>query len=321
MSREVTSTHAEYSGLLLGLEYLDSLNPEELPMVLGDNRTDSRGERSLIIRGDCKAVIDQLRGQSAPRKVESLHRAANNLLSHLAHKFARLEMMHIPREQNGLCDSLCSNLIDTIAWRQAESLAMDLNSLQDTVPSANHATGQKSLHEEASIEHHQGKLVGTPGELFSRYFEPETRCCIPYSLRPDYYQAIATLSLCAGAFETLVTIGERQAAESLLQKNKPMLAKGVQNQIAGWRGKRNEKKAAQLERRHRFLLSKHGKYQTLEAVHRPFMVRMRAPRIAHDGIHDSWYPMLHQFHQSAMEQDWKEGCKLWIPSDGAPSPT
>ena len=58
LSGTLTSADAEYEGLLMGLEHLESL------LLYHDSYA---MEQQLIIRGDCKAVIDQLNSRSNPR--------------------------------------------------------------------------------------------------------------------------------------------------------------------------------------------------------------------------------------------------------------
>jgi ribonuclease HI len=95
---DMTSAHAEYEGLLLGLESL-----------LSTTHLVSRPTR-LRIQGDCKTVLDQLSGKSTSRKLQHLHTKSQSLLQQLA-LFEEVEYQHIPRTANVLSDNLCGNLM------------------------------------------------------------------------------------------------------------------------------------------------------------------------------------------------------------------
>lgn len=69
-----TSAEIEYEGLILGLKWLLLLHsPHQSVKVI----------QSLTIRGDCLTIINQLRGTSRPRKLESKYKQASFLLQQL----------------------------------------------------------------------------------------------------------------------------------------------------------------------------------------------------------------------------------------------
>lgn len=302
---ELTSSHAEYGGLLLGLEFLNGVKTlPELIFLEGDE-----SKRTLVIRGDCKAVIDQLSGRSIPRKVESLHNKAQGLLDQLETKFDNIEAIHIPREDNVLCDSLCSNLMNVIEWKELASLMKDLekswaNCIHDCAGTVSQASSnQEKEAQDMNVDY-----------LFSRYLKSEFRCRIKYSWRPALYQAIASLAIKPVDLDTLVEIGERQAAESTIRKDKVMLAQGIRNQIRGWAGQGKVKKAAHLARKHRILLSTFGgQDQDSDLFNRASMLVPVEDAIQwHDDIHHDWHHLLEKFRSNAMAKTWCEGSKLWV---------
>lgn len=306
MEQDMTSAHAEYHGLLLGLEHLAGLEGID-DLVPGGNGSGAKKENMLLIRGDCKTVTDQLNGRSTPRKLEALNLAAQELLSQLGRQFDHIEAAHIPRAENKLCDNICSELIDTISSKEACNLAAGVEALvammhQSTIDS----------NSEGSISR-PSKSIRSPKQLFARYFQPDTFCRIRYSQRPSFYHAIASLCANNGDFDTLIEIGERQTSESALQKDKYLLAQGIRNQIAGWHGIGNDKKALQLAKQHNFLLAK------FDRVDQPSKYSidgtttfLDVPVTVIDGIEDSWLELRRRFRQQVLEQDWDFGTKLWV---------
>lgn len=90
----VTNNVAEYEGLLKGLEKSLEL-----------------GATSITVKSDSQLLVRQLLGQykvKAPHIIP-LVRKAKGLLE----QFSQTEILHIPREENGLADSLCNEALDS----------------------------------------------------------------------------------------------------------------------------------------------------------------------------------------------------------------
>jgi ribonuclease HI len=94
----MTSTEAEYAGLILGLE---------LAQVAG----------ALVVelRMDSEVVVNQMAGRYAVNspRLKKLHWEACDL----ARQFTKIGYMHIPREQNGVADALANEASSGITWR------------------------------------------------------------------------------------------------------------------------------------------------------------------------------------------------------------
>jgi ribonuclease HI len=312
LDHETTSAHAEYFGMLAGLEFLNSVSSlsELLPR---DNIISSDETRcALLIRGDCKAVIDQLLGRSTPRKVESLYNTAENLLAQLETKFDHVEARHIPREDNALCDSLCSNLMNVIEWKELTSVANDLERLR----AKNYRLDSEEIVSETSSNGEEdAQDILRADYLFSRYLKSEARCRIRYSWRPALYEATASFATETTDFDTLVEIGERQEAESAMCKDKVMLAQGIRNQMRGWTGQGKDKKASYLARKHRVFLSTAGGQDQDDSDyfrHSQDLFPAKYPIDWHGSIHHDWHHLLERFDTNAMAKTWKEGSRLWI---------
>ena len=88
-----TNNHAEYKGLLLGLE-----------------RAAELGASEVLVYADSQLMIRQLGGQYRVRNegLRPLFDEAQRLLR----GFRRFELHHIPREQNGAADEMSNRAID-----------------------------------------------------------------------------------------------------------------------------------------------------------------------------------------------------------------
>eukprot|EP00580_Thalassiosira_gravida_P017232 CAMPEP_0201662342 /NCGR_PEP_ID=MMETSP0494-20130426/4451_1 /ASSEMBLY_ACC=CAM_ASM_000839 /TAXON_ID=420259 /ORGANISM="Thalassiosira gravida, Strain GMp14c1" /LENGTH=519 /DNA_ID=CAMNT_0048140679 /DNA_START=281 /DNA_END=1840 /DNA_ORIENTATION=+ len=186
----MNAADTEYDGLLLGLEWLvralsfehengdddgsdnsvlnewnDIIRKEHLvPLVLGSPTT-------LILRGDCKAVIDQLKSRSVPRKMERKYNLAMERIRSIKNMYAehqRRKMMcennldivndvavvsrelslcfeHVPRENNKFCDAVCKLVINR---KQADII----QSIQDLIRLGEDDAASKSTTTDTPVE-------------------------------------------------------------------------------------------------------------------------------------------------------------------------
>jgi len=88
-----TNNVAEYQGLLLGLQ-----------------RAQQMGAREIEVRADSQLLIRQLKGEYRVRHpgLKPLHAEATRLLQ----GFERVELTHVPREENALADEMSNRAID-----------------------------------------------------------------------------------------------------------------------------------------------------------------------------------------------------------------
>mmetsp|Transcript_2855 Transcript_2855/g.6068 ORF Transcript_2855/g.6068 Transcript_2855/m.6068 type:complete len:411 (-) Transcript_2855:36-1268(-) len=103
-----TSADAEYEGLLMGLDQLETaLSSQDDDVLLGEHQ-------ELIIRGDCKAVIDQLNSRSNPRKTEMYYKQSIEKILRIrdCSSVTKVAFEHVPRESNMICDALCKLLLN-----------------------------------------------------------------------------------------------------------------------------------------------------------------------------------------------------------------
>ncbi len=88
-----TNNVAEYEGLLLGLKHAQEL-----------------GYRAVEVRADSQLLIRQLKGEYAVRHagLKPLHAEALRLLR----AFDKVDLKHVPREENALADEMSNRAID-----------------------------------------------------------------------------------------------------------------------------------------------------------------------------------------------------------------
>ncbi len=278
VSIETTSQHAEYEGLLMGLEWLVEFIASQRRKQLADDSSDGTEHSKMVaesspkqptenivltIEGDCKTVIDQLNGTSNPRKLEALHRRAEAFLDELrtmsldidskAYLSFRAGFHHIPRSQNSVSDSLCNN------WMSILGAKSWLDSIRELERFQNHV-----LQPEAVSSLDPSPLMLS--ETFDRIIQSTK-----FSLRLPLYELVANLALQTENYELLIHIGEQMLDEESFLKgpdNVDEVARvsgitatairtaGVSYQIKGWDGLGKPKKVKFLERKHRVLFSK-----------------------------------------------------------------
>jgi len=286
----LTSAQTEYEGLLLGLEFLNDL--ESFTDLVSKEET-STTENSLLIIGDCKAVIDQINGKSIPRKMGTMHERSVDIMTQLGNKFDMVEARHIPRTENILCDSLCADLMTVIEWQEYNDCQTEL----------------WMCHDEPSKT--------SAGDVYTRYLKDENKCHIPYSKRPSLYQSMVSLSRTMDEFDTLVEVGERRLKESALTGNKDMAREAIQNQIDGWKGLGDTKKVEFLSRKHRYLLANPMEDDSSNDI----LPREMASLLGANPIEwkKEWLTgcqcqqLVETFRTRAMSQKWDEGSStLWV---------
>lgn len=124
-----SSAIVEYEGLLYGLEHLTRLMHNE-----------QWENHEIVVQGDCKTVIEQLKGRARPRKLHAYHQRAFQLIERNSRV---ISFEHIPREHNVLADELANCIADQLLTSAQElaisrlgEFAMDKNVCLDTCLSA-----------------------------------------------------------------------------------------------------------------------------------------------------------------------------------------
>ena len=179
----MTSADTEYDGLLLGLEWIvNELSSDQSTVNIYEQLNDTK----LIIRGDCKAVIDQINYKSIPRKMESkynlamekinsikelhstYHERNNDVSDSNANSVLSICLEHIPRENNTLCDAICKIVIN---HKQVEIVAsiIDLIELgEEDYSKKNVKDSIKQIHIEKK---RKKRIILSKSEYFQQAFD------------------------------------------------------------------------------------------------------------------------------------------------------
>ena len=286
----MTSAHAEYEGLLLGLEMLLELqsrgsgtNPApfnlehrtssfHLPQPEGtsDYKTD---DAVLIIQGDCKTVIEQLSGRSLSRKLRECYEVAQERINRLQQdreakqrgnvdsrrstfRIRQVQFQHIPRKQNIVCDAICGLLMFHICRNAERSLRQGI------------AYQMQYLQHKESVPREKNPNTVSVKTLLDHYFS--AKCSrIRYSARPGLYRSLSLLALKRKEWNSLYEIGtvmveeakviwapnkKLQNGNQLKDEQEMMLKLGIQCQLVGLEGLEQRKEAASFRHKNRFLL-------------------------------------------------------------------
>lgn len=228
----MTSADAEFEGLLLGLRYL--CDHQELSNISDDDTL------LLLVQGDCKTVIDQMSGDSQPRKLKAKYETAMGLCSQL--NFGNVQFEHIMRDSNTLCDSICAHVMDIAVEREVSDM--------------------KASTESQSVV-----------DILAHYYGDDNSI-IPFSQRLCLYN-----EMLFRARETRDGLGLQQLGSQLEQDAKlwptssdvppckqslSILASRIQ--IEGYELLGNKKELSKSRRKHRFVLDKHAAQSEIDLL-------------------------------------------------------
>ncbi|KAG7339258.1 reverse transcriptase-like protein [Nitzschia inconspicua] len=248
---DMTSQHAEYEGLLLGLRHVNDQwqkwvncdqqkelqiqNHHQVAYATSSNKEkqeqDSIGTKSkchklivLRIQGDCKTVIDQLSGKAVPRRLERLWKEAQDQLERIQQQQQQeeshtddfslvMEYELLPRNENKICDNVCNNLMSVMS-----------NNVWKECIATLERTNFEGVVETNAIPRYNRNVID---RLWTTYLDPSDSI-IRYSLRPPLYIKLATLATEHNRHESLIRLGETLWNEARLccpHKNNPSFAR------------------------------------------------------------------------------------------------
>lgn len=258
-----TSQHTEYEGILLALEWLcEYRNRKILVETLPCDRrnraiaADEQHRLTIVIEGDCKTVIDQLSGRSAPRKLQDLHRRASSRIETIKKGYETdgwcvdFIYRHIQRSQNALCDQLCTNLTDAVVTQAYRECLNDLKAKERFAIAEEHS----SLRRGGSV---------SLGHILQHHLDPYDSI-IPYSKRLQLYHRIASIATKEQDFEILDQVGRRLCDESKYlipnssgrQKMNSAFQHGVSYRLEAVKGMGKGSEYAKMKHKYRALLER-----------------------------------------------------------------
>jgi ribonuclease HI len=237
-----SSINAEYEGILLGLREL-------VRRCDANDKVQRSQPLRILIQGDCKTVIQQVQGRAKPRLMQEYCKQANSLIDMLP---CHVELQHIPRERNTVCDSVAGAIVsqaDQAEYQEAWDTLLDI--------------GECEYNENKNGVGIEEKLgVGLKLTVYWKQYAS----CIPYSRRPQFYRRMVAIAAKQQNFDTLVWIGLDMAKEyaTIWRKSKTMrdptsdhvLVEAVVFQLCGLESMGQQRKAEALRRKHRVLLQK-----------------------------------------------------------------
>lgn len=240
-----TSGEAEFGGLILGLQgLLLAHNEKRLAPLL--QRDDAQVGDCIEVQGDCKTAIQQMQGRSRSRKLGHLSDKAYQLMEEIPYK---LQFEHIPREENVLCDGICTRLVLSRQERTIESVC---DSMLEIIDATDSIVAGQSLH-----------------NTLEQYLLPPTTI-LPGSLRVKAYSILGRLSWIAKDYALLYELAQRirQLAKAPRPCSSssgdadtemvPLHHQGIQYEISALRKLGNEKEAGKVIRREKTFRLSHG---------------------------------------------------------------
>lgn len=241
---DITSADVEYDGLLFGLT--ECLNNEW-----------SINDGVLIVRGDCKAIIDQWNGKAVPRKLLPKHELAMKLIERMG---MQVSFEHVTREDNVLCDSICAAVMHISEEREVARFREKLVSLA-------HSTNNNKL---------QYQLL----DLLRDSLTSE-KSLMRHSVRPNLYLEVVDVARRLHDGIAMEYMGVQLVAEQKFwkQQNSPinkdlMAAQGILWQVQGLEWMGNDKRAKQILQKHRFLLDSFGTHEAIAKSFKKVCLRL-----------------------------------------------
>lgn len=247
---ETNSADVEYDGLLFGLK------------KCFDDELWKNDDTLVIVRGDCKAIIDQLNGKAAPRKLLTKHELVLSLLESIG---KQVSFQHVPRKENVLCDSTCAALMNILEQRQVSKICENL----------------AFLSQSANTDQSRCELL-----VLLKDFVMSEKSLVRYSIRPKMYLKVAEVARRFNDGAALELIGRQLVDEAKLWKangaiNKELMtAQGILWQMQGLELMDNDKQVRRLRRKHRFILDRFATHDTI----------IDTFKVACSSIHDSDNP-------------------------------
>lgn len=300
------SSDVEYDGLLLGLDWMNRQDDAWLTQ-----QCSSENILKLTVQGDCKAVIDQLKAKAEPQKMLDNYIATTQKIGLFVERLAgigaepRFRFQHIPREENALCDALCTGVMETMLQFKVQQA---IESAQ--FPKDDGDTPKKKKKKEKK----QSSFIDALAV---------SQRLVRHSLRPNFYREAAAAASGIGDALAIKTIGEWFEDEAKywpsgqvgdLDTKESRIVEGVLLQIKGCELMGLAKEEKRLRSKNKYLL---GKYSgdgtsTLEGVPPGSWSFLSEDGLVeyldspYSRIEDEWEPSLRAWHRICYKNLGKE---------------
>lgn len=214
-----SSADVEYEGLLLGLNEIllfPFFNQTTTSSCLSYNHNE------IIIRGDCKTVIDQLNGISLPRKQRTYYNEAKALIERIENENnVTFIYEHVKRDENQLCDYMCFKIIQLMQLKYVIDLKNTIDEIVKEASLAN-TKGEKEifLSKKKRMRNKSTRFANLIHSLSSH----DSASHIPVSIRPYW---LCQLFFHAESLKDYVAI--RLIGEALISESKYWKKMGQNN--------------------------------------------------------------------------------------------
>ena len=226
---QLTSADVEYEGLILGLnevinfyDYRTSIGQDQEPIsvsykgIIYDNSYNTNDGR-IIVRGDCKTVIDQMNGISLPRKQRKYYNDSKKLIQQIEKDHnIKITFEHVSRTENELCDYACYKIIQLVQWKSV----LELKDSIDAIVTSNSDNGF-AIQNELPIS--KNKRIKFRGSQFVNLIDAisswDSYSQVPISIRPYWMCELFFSAEQSKDYVAIRLIGEALIAESKRWKN------------------------------------------------------------------------------------------------------
>ena len=295
LSRCPSSAHAEYEGLLLGLEILMKVvsshyydNDRIISRSSSGEREHCECKCEILIRGDCKTVLSQVQGSSIPRKLAREYERYLDLKSEIMRLnsiIIRYEL--VPRDENKCADCLgreIARCVQTYLYCQFRNDHV----FSSTSPSSD----IQSLYQKIEGQ----KLHLSPSQYFLLLCDIANRCMQNLTFSGSNTQENCVLERIGAELRLFPT---HFAADSTTQK--AICAKGIRYEIESMLDSGKHHEASAFERRHRYKLAMGSEIDPNHGILQPPSMRLEEEP-HHNAFQDSqhkkafyeWHKLLNE---------------------------
>jgi ribonuclease HI len=215
---DITSADVEYDGFILALGQLHqclllyrAANSLEIP---------SSWDGDIIIRGDCKTIIDQMNGHSTPRKQRLKYNKASEIIQHIfhlidddymkpLHQSVHFIYEHVTRDKNEFCDLLCKQALYTLQRNHLDQIVESIHATSQDSSSFSIANHPIIVKAGTSLKTTSKKNIHpTPFSILLERIVNFDNVHLPISWRPSLYLTIALSAIPSKDPMTLYHVGQ-----------------------------------------------------------------------------------------------------------------
>lgn len=201
-----TSAEVEYEGLIYGLRELSQLLSGPSFTTSSHTISSRTGPMCVVVKGDCKTVIDQMKGKAKPRKQRVQYIEAQSLVQELSEKFeCACTFEHVNRDKNKISDHACRKIMEYIQLKEIQILDKMIKDV--TINNRPLASLPRSKKKRC---HFRETDLSKPLTLLSDWNGGR----IPLSIRPYLLSEIASAANQLNDFVALRIVGDTLLSES-----------------------------------------------------------------------------------------------------------